>query len=229
MKERPILFSAPMVRAILAGTKTQTRRIMKPQPVCNGFGKPGEDTGFEIPCYEDSYPPSAMLWPDSSGGMLNGDAGHPWLGIDRLWVKETFHRDIEHNRTFYRADEGEDGTVPYLMDGAGGFGGGVGNAIIEKWTPSIFMSRGYSRLNLEILDVCAERLHKISEADARAEGITETDWYVAKFAEIASAGFGDTSALGRASYRELWKAINGPDSWEENPWVWVITFRRIDP
>lgn len=215
-----------MVRALLAGAKTQTRRIMKPQPISNGFGPP--DPVHDIPCYCDSYPPSAMLWPNEHGGMLNGDAGHPWLGVDRLWVKETFHRDNDHQRTFYRADMDEsDGTVPYLMDGAGGFGGGVGSARIAKWTPSIFMRRGYSRINLEILDVTAERLQKISEADARAEGVESLAWFRDKLKLVTSVGFGDTSSLGRAAYQHLWGEINGPDSWEKNPWVWVISFRAI--
>lgn len=139
-----------MVGAILAGHKSQTRRVIKPQPVQNGFGKPGADTDWEIPCYEGSYPPSAWLWPDEHGGMLNGDAGSPWHGVDRLWVKETF--SMPGGSMHYRADE-------------------IDHSEVFRWTPSIFMPRWASRITLEITDVCAERLLSITEADAIAEGV----------------------------------------------------------
>lgn len=225
MNEKPILFSGPMVNAILDGRKLQTRRVIKPQPIPNGFGKPGEDTGWEIPCHEGSYPPSAMLWPDERGGMLNGDAGHPWSGVDRLWVKETFSPDTDHNRIFYRADACDEGKeVPYLISGAGGFGGGVGHARIDKWKPSIFMPRRASRILLEITDVRAEPLQEITENDAISEGIDR---------------FGETSWLGapgtppesdpRQAYRHLWDSINAKRGlgWNANPFVWAISFKRV--
>ncbi len=223
MKERPILFSAPMVRAILAGTKTQTRRVMKPQPIQNGFGPP--DPVYDIPCYCDYYPPSAMLWPDEHGGILNGDAGHPWLGVDRLWVKETFcydnHTYVEQYKaepwrglpdagtadTYYRASEANPDIFP-------------------KWKPSIFMPRWASRITLEIVDVRAERLNAISEEDAEAEGAHRKIWITSP---ISAGAMGATGERGtrREGYREIWEDINGAGSWALNPWVWAITFRRL--
>jgi hypothetical protein len=217
--ELPILFSGPMVRAILNGSKTQTRRTLNPQPISNGFGNPGAYTGFEIPCHCDAYPPSAMLWPDENGGMLNGDAGHPWLGVDQLWVKETFSAHgafKDSGRKVYRADIA-DGKEPNGL----------------RWKPSIFCSRKASRISLEIVDVEAERLISISKEDAIAEGIEpvvfngETLWNNYEFKPHTKghhvAAFGDP----RESYRSLWQFINGPGNWDKNPFVWKISFKRI--
>lgn len=223
MKERPILFKGEMVRAILDGRKTQTRRIISPAPIQNGFGPP--DPVHDIPCHCDSYPPSAWLWPDERGGMLNGDAGHPWCGVDRLWVKETHvfenpdyvaqykaekwrgEPDPDKARVHYRATESAPETF-------------------ARWRPSIFMPRWASRITLEIVDVEAERLNAISEADAKAEGAPEpTGRRGAYPAPWATAKAGPTDY--RESYRSLWNKINGRGAWEKNPWVWVITFRRL--
>lgn len=222
MTERPILFSAPMVRAILEGRKTQTRRILKPQPIYNGFGKPGEDTGWEIPCHCGSYPPSALLWPDENGGMLNGDAGHPWVGVERLWVKETF--------AWHCNDKGE-GIVTYRSGGArfmlcedNGEGDpvAIGAAtepnsrfVPAKWKPSIQLPRWASRITLEIADVHAERLNDISEADAIAEG-------------VSLSGSSRHGYEARFAYQLLWEDINGFGSWANNPWVWVIKFKPTE-
>lgn len=205
MKECPILFSAPMVRALLAGTKTQTRRIIKPQPIQNGFGPP--DGVYDIPCHCDYYPPSAMLWPDRNGGMLNGDAGHPWLGIDRLWVKETF----------CVADDGVDNPFAFRADNWTECPAADG-----KWKPSIFMPRAASRITLEIEDVRAERLQAISEADAKAEGVKAWQSEGYRVAHNIFDGH-------KLAYAELWNEINGAGSWALNPWVWVIAFKRITP
>jgi hypothetical protein len=177
-KERPILFSGEMVRAILDGRKTQTRRVVKPKP---------DDSG---------------LW--------NNDKCPYGKPGDRLWVRETFF--VDGPRIQYRADH-------------------HGAPKETIWKPSIFMPRHASRILLEIADVRCERLRDISEADAIAEG-------VASFRPVP--GDGDPETLyanymnkGRLSYRKayfsfmtLWQSINGPESWNANPWVWVITFKR---
>ncbi len=157
MKERPILMSAPMVRAILAGSKTQTRRALRVQV-------PGK---------------SACPY---------GMAG------DRLWVRETFGHDGEptSRQVAYRAD----GEVPNI-----------------RWIPSIFMPRDLSRISLEVTEVRVERVTDISEADAIAEGIP---------AFITSP-----STIPRQQYSTLWNSINGKGSWDKNPWVWAVTFKRI--
>lgn len=212
-KERPILFSGPMVRAILAGTKTQTRRVVKPP---HSWVTPYAD-GDKAKAFE-------LFHAEVTGGFwiaadLNWDTGDHWqcgderlspnyLPGDRLWVKETFAET--DNGRFYRAD-GEE-----FLDADGGIFSG-------PWKPSIFMPRWASRLTLEITSVRVERLQDITEEDAIAEGV-----------EKLSHGFRDYSGkldaqLGQAttSYATLWESINGSGSWNVNPWVWAIEFKRI--
>jgi len=156
MKERPILFSAPMVRAILAGTKTQTRRVVKPQPL-----KPDPSHPSYFPFQPDDWVWSANSWSSTISNSPEGPAGwsrHCPYGQpgDRLWVRETFYHDPEDSLTLYRAD--------------GGFDGDQWDAGY-KWHPSIHMPRLISRITLKITDVRVQRLQAISEADALAEGV----------------------------------------------------------
>jgi len=162
MKSRPILFSTDMVQAILAGKKTQTRRIVKSRHFLKNcpYGQPG----------------------------------------DQLWVRETFKtvekpiRDsgsgaimaYDTPEYIYKADK-----LPHIQK-------------LIKWKPSIFMPREASRITLEITDIRVEKLHNITEEDAIAEG------------------FKDITAFGMK-----WVMLNGGPSWEGNPWVWVIKFKRI--
>jgi hypothetical protein len=194
VKERGILFSAPMVRALLAGTKTQTRRVVKPRD---------------------------LAWMDEHQGLRERDNAlrcpHGKPG-DRLWVRETFSDD--RAETIYRADGG----MPADWFDAG-----------SKWRPSIFMPRALSRITLDIVGVRVERLQDISEADAIAEGcateevVSDYDGAVIKVpAEIphpSGVGWqGWDTALDW--YADLWESINGPGSWDANPWVWVVEFKR---
>ena len=193
MKERPILFSAPMVRALLNGSKTQTRRAVKPSPVadirfCGGAYIPTNKHG-DI----------AVEAPHIASFSPYGQPG------DRLWVRETFidASSALHSCVIYRAD-GDD------------------QACGQSWKPSIFMPRWASRIMLEITDVRVERLQDISAADAQAEGIVpdgDGGWHLADTRHY----MGDPIS----SYASLWEYINGPDSWEANPWVWVIEFRKV--
>lgn len=200
MKEYPILFYAPMVRAILGGRKTQTRRVVKwrglqPCP----YGGPG----------------------------------------DHLWVKETFYafgrwetrysakkgRDEWHfvdmtidsgNRYHYAATES--------MPGAGDVAD-RSSALPTWWRrPSIFMPRAASRITPEIVSVRVKRLQDISEAEARTEGAPLVDEVSGR--EVL---FGEVSRIGsyRLGFRCLWESINGDGSWDANPWIWVIEFRRL--
>lgn len=205
MTERPILFSAPMVRAILDGTKTQTRRIAK--GVVTVHAVTGE--------------PLAKL--DSAGPRVPCPYGQPG---DRLWVRET-HAIVP--RTAYAHSEGVQQTLRqddhYEHDAAiyregwtrsnGGF----------SWRPSIHMPRWASRITLEVTSVRVERLQDISEADARAEGIDYDPGEGGVFHVSGLAGCCSEAATG--SYRKLWEQINGPESWATNPWVWVVEFKRI--
>jgi hypothetical protein len=222
MKCRPMLFSAPMVRALLAGRKTQTRRIVK-------------------------MPPGVTHIDRDNLGWLAGDPSWrncAWIPLscpygergNSLWVRETWaHVPV----TAYRCSDGVWQTdSPDDPDMAAVYAAGWDRSKPGRWRPSIHMPRWASRINLDITSVRIERLKGISEADAVAEGI-----------EPASSGWvnylwhGDHEAPAqtvdgwphqfsnysdpRGSYASLWERINGPDSWDANPWVWVITFRVV--
>ena len=215
MKERPILFSAPMVRAILEGRKTQTRRVVKqkinPHDFLGGIGDSRNDPynyGFENPEVMGHF----ITLPEQRCPF--GQVG------DQLWVRESFWRwgdyitktDESGERwtewhpqdlVGYRADHPE---KPESKDG-----------FVARAMPSIHMPRWASRIQLEITGVRVERLQGISEADARAEGIQfECDGRVPEYTE-------------RSEFRELWSSINGRESWDANPWVWVVEFQRVKP
>lgn len=182
MKERPILFSASMVNAILDGRKTQTRRIMKPQPTTNPFWGCAGSKGFGF--FDDLKP-------------IKGPYGKPG---DRLWVRETFGivDSLEGARSFVYRAEG-------WKDPSGLF----------KWRPSIHMPRLASRIQLEITSVRVERLKAISEVDAVAEGAP------------CGSCCAPQEGSHKAGFAQLWESINGSGSWNANPWVWVIEFKRV--
>lgn len=205
MKERPILFSAPMVRAILAGQKTQTRRIVKPQP----------DLVY------GSIP--ARFTPDDQrlgriGEVIRCPFGQPG---DRLWVKET---------TLKVEDHGYEGPVyAESDDGRACLSGGLAPSDdditeVEPWEikkrPSIFMPRSMARIILEVVDVRIEKLHDISAADCIAEGAPGGHGAIPGYAYNATP---------QEHYRHIWTSINGAASWEANPWVWVIEFNPRTP
>ena len=219
MKERPILFSAPMVRAINADRKTQTRRTVKPQPE---WTEPAtawtfHEDGHSGPgwyAHNDDYPEEGSLF-------YRCPYGQPG---DRLWVRETWqHANSPHGpyepgcTCFYRADYWDD---PHGMDGEKSPEGKY-----RAWIPSIHMPRAASRINLEVVHVRVEKLQDISEADAIAEGVQSVGggryW-------LGADGLTPRGSAVTA-YRDLWIHINGAESWDENPWVWVVEFKRIEP
>lgn len=222
MKERPILFSAPMVRAILDGRKTQTRRIA-PVSKLDIRQHDGEMVTWSVAF---SKPVKGVL-SSHSGGKLSTDQacrivasqfcpyGQPG---DRLWVRETWARDSEDGALFYRADVGRSGDADdwerNRLDGAPNY----------RWRPSIHMPRAASRITLEITGVRVERLQDISEADARAEGSPPSHPSIDAISQ--EFGFCD---FPRSWYAQLWDQINGAGSWNANPWVWVVEFRRVAP
>lgn len=200
MKERPILMSAPMVRAILAGTKTQTRRVVKPQPswVADPF------VPFKS---DDADPESIILCPYGQPG-------------DRLWVRENFSgpwcmETQDGSAAVPPSKWGLGSRIWYWADGEPSYG---------DWTrprPSIHMPRWASRITLEVTGVRVERLQDISVADAIAEGVNiHPDHHGKPRESIYSAV---------EAYRDLWEQINGPGSWDANPLVWVVEFERIKP
>jgi hypothetical protein len=206
MTERPILFNAPMVRAIPTGAKTQTRRVVK--------ARSDKDMG-----------PRCVLQPHEIAGEVNGGNyrncpyGEPG---DRLWVRETWYCDD------YRVQRG-----PYLKpddmdvaeaqcDGTLVYRASSGDHPYEAeqpiWRPSIHMPRWASRITLEVTDVRVERLQDISEADAQAEGVEP---------------YRLPCHPGRESLRHvdgfvlLWNSLNPLANWCSNPWVWVVSFQRV--
>lgn len=198
-KERPILFSAPMVRAILDGGKTQTRRVIRNQPIAsNGRNK------FDFTNYSDDEGAN-QYWTNKGFWHAKSQYGKP---ADKLWVKETF-KEYNDWLYVYKAD-GEDTLYSNIA-----------------WKPSIFMPRKASRILLEITNIRVERLQDISEADAIAEGI-ELETGTAHWKNYdASRGGWRYWECPIQSYRTLWESINGNGSWDLNPWVWVIEFKRI--
>jgi len=238
VKERPILFSAPMVRAILEGRKTVTRRALNAQSLKNiGYGvQLGE-------CHE--LPSEGPLHPNSIG-YYTDFCPHGQPG-DRLWVRETWGvishdfddqgnmidwtpdrpatpiREMPFGRGYYS------GHAIYRADGeavwAGDDDGGGDDR--SAWKPSIHMPRIASRILLEITEVRVERLQDISEEQAKAEGVRlYTDhaelgdwWHV--------EGIETYSADPRKSFELLWSSVGG--DWQANPWVWVVEFKRVTP
>ena len=210
MKERPILFSAPMVLALLAGTKPQTRREVKKKAA--------------LDCLACGFEPSFLAHPGNADLCPYGQPG------DRLYVRETWQHSnhpfgpLDRDcHIFYRADYWDD---PHGMDGEKSPEGKY-----REWKPSIHMPRWASRITLEITGVRVERLQDLSEADAEAEGIelvrvSESDYryldYLAK--DCRDITYGSPVQ----SYASLWEFINGPGSWNANPWVWVIDFQVVD-
>lgn len=191
MKEIPILFSGEMVRAILDGRKTQTRRVIKLS---------NRSRHDEPPIYD-----SAIGWRFKGGPNLQCPYGHPG---DRLWVRETW--GVLHQGSFGRI---KDAYVYRATDD-----GAVERRYRDfKWRPSIHMPRGISRITLEITGVRVQRVQEISVEDCIAEGL------------VTYAREHDAKCDLQDQFIALWDSINSARGfgWEENPWVWVIEFKRI--
>ena len=223
MKERPILFSEPMVRAILVGRKTQTRRVVKQVPHWQHCGRDIMEWGLSD-CYTDD---KGSHWLDIQTHV--DDNSHDEIKCpfgqhgDRLWVRENGWERPDRTRKQMR--EGADTWAPYYYDADGicvadidGFG--------FKRRPSIHMPRWASRITLEITAVRVERLQDISEEDAEAEGVYE---YIGE-PQVECDGqvlhFPDASFV--RGYLSVWESIHGPGSWAANPWVWVLEFPRVE-
>jgi hypothetical protein len=218
MNEKPIPVKEHGVRAILSGTKTQDRRLVKPQPEAQHDGEPYWHVGgYRVWSYR---PPSAV--PLRAGGNpLPCPYGAPGT---KLWVREAWRtppsldhrppRDIDPNLAACVRYEAE-GPPTTLLWG--------------KLRPGMFMPRWASRITLEVVSVRVERLQDISEADCLAEG---ADCWVCGgpidgTSENDCACF-HTKAAARDSYRALWESLNGAGSWDANPWLWVVEFRRLE-
>lgn len=201
MKERPILFSGPMVRGLLDGSKTQTRRVVKPQPTTEIRSGLMGHWSIQPDVREFSCP-----------------YGQPG---DRLWVRERFCPIYPQDPTY---NNGEPIEYDYAATYVHGYRLGDSLGLKKKWKPSIHMPRAASRITLEITGVRVERLQDISEADAIAEGAKQTDgqWWTHDPSDPIT---GNDPV---ESYRRLWESINGPGSWDANPWAWAIEFKRVE-
>lgn len=216
MTERGMIFNADMVRAVLDGRMTQTRRIMKVQPV---------SVKFEPRFIIDSTKRSEIgkwCWAEP-GVFVNPRRSAlfscPFGAVgDRLWVRETWSEDFANyypnDRVWYAADDDRRLDIE-IVDGVRGIYSPESDVHVPfRWRPSIHMPRRASRITLEITGVRVERLNDISEDDAKAEG-----------APTECCVIGDKHFLG---FRSLWRCIYGADSWQANPWVWVIEFKRVE-
>lgn len=237
MSEKPILFSGPMVRALLCGAKTQTRRLVRvPES-----GLPVSLDGYEYRSDKDYF--GALVRQDDLGAScypLRAQYGVPG---DRLWVREAWglRRHLDHsdwNRGSLRGLGAlpEDWEIDYRAD----YGTNQESCF---WRPGIHMPRWASRIMLEITEVRVEQLQEISEGDAKAEGVlipvTDSECppgkvrplmrvphpYVPRSGSIVDLA---EDELYRAEFAALWDDINekrGP--WASNPWVWVVSFRKL--
>lgn len=223
MKERGMIFNAEMVRAIIDGRKTMTRRIMKVQPENSELGLSriiDSSVAKEVGMY---------FWSQADAcGVKRRSKPFPCpFGAvgDRIWVRETFSGHYLDDAQIHDIKDGRDKATDlceYRADYPDGYQASDG------WTPSIHMPRWASRITLEITGVRVERLQNISDEDVDAEGFSG-DYPTSIFPNLFPGESNDWSHLSmRDCYGVLWKSIYGEESWQDNPWVWVISFKRVE-
>lgn len=230
MKQRPIFFNTEQVQAILAGRKTQTRRIAKPQPHSEFTHAEFETNGWAF--YEtDKDTDDNGRFPDANGfEHVTCPYGQPG---DRLWVRERFYK-------YTGTQPGVNPKFRYFADGE------IDQSDLRLWTawdskPSIHMPKEAARIFLQIEEIRVERLHDITEADALAEGILQEKhefvtfpgkpsiWQRKDYLKTAETGVPHYKTItAQASFSTLWQSIHGSESWDANPWVFVITFQKIE-
>lgn len=234
MKERGMIFNGEMVRAILDGRKTQTRRIMAPQPaddIERGIFPNPEVIGWKSSrrhkhgsttahfCHYGK--PGDRIWVRETWGVVSHAFSDDGLMID--WVPDrpaTAIHEMPFGNGYYS------GYAIYAADGDFTWGDDDGYEDGRScWKPSIHMPRAASRILLEITDVRVERLNAINEHDAQAEGVAKLR---GGFWKHYQPGWTQHQLSARGSFVTLWKSIYGDESWNSNPWVWVISFERIE-
>lgn len=219
-----------MVRAILEGRKTQTRRIVKPQPPAYIDELHGNDLRGRAPYRLEHDETGAVL---GSGFQDDNDVFYKCpYGIpgDRLWVRETWCRKLDDGCFVYNAEGNLDASCCHYRadgdhvakdDGDGGTEYTKSGREASPWSPSIHMPRWASRITLEVVAVRVERLQEISNNDAITEGFDGERW-------LDSDGSEGRGVEPWERFRELWHEINGTESWSANPWVWVVEFKRLE-
>ncbi|HCQ8347255.1 TPA: hypothetical protein OMD81_001148 [Klebsiella variicola] len=232
MKERGMIFNAEMVRALLSGRKTQTRRIMKVQPKPSK-SRPG-DFWFSSKKLESMVHVSDLApgnSPIADYHLFIQEHCCPFGAVgDRIWVRETFQGPLfdydlmdsyckdpaPFERPEFCVYKADGVPAPEFYD--------ADDELHCCWRPSIHMPRWASRILLEITDVRVERLNAISQEDAQAEGMELTGW---------RPTYSDPDSGGEVmtpydNFAELWSSIYGAENWQANPWVWVIEFKRVE-
>lgn len=216
MTERGMIFNAEMVRAILDGRKTQTRRPVK-------FPVHDKNLGCELAGNE-------LAGELSAGNYLNSAFGKPG---DRIWVRETFQGPLfdydlmdsyckdptPFERPEFCVYKADGVPAPEFYD--------ADDELHCCWRPSIHMPRWASRILLEITDVRVERLNAISEEDATAEGVPPAGSLLPDYPGTFLTPKGDF-AKAKVAFQRLWESIYGAENWQANPWVWVIEFKRVE-
>ncbi|EMM3172366.1 morphogenetic protein [Serratia marcescens] len=213
MKERPVIFNGEMVRAILDGRKTQTRREVSDRHLHL------IDVASQV---GECYPLESGIDHANSQSYYREHCPFGRIG-DRLWVRETF---MDLTGTGIEATTGKFEGFAYRADTpAGSYGDEVRKDYGLKWTPSLHMPRKACRILLEITAVRVERLNDISQEDAQAEGMELTGW-IPSYSNPDNAGFDETFTP-YDNFAMLWESIYGAESWIANPWVWVIEFKQV--
>lgn len=232
-KQLPILFSTQMVQAIMAGRKTMTRRIVKPQPNENGISFMKNPPLDWEQIYKEEWKPWKLETEEGESISLKCPYGQPG---DILWVRETFAY------TQFAFDKSLIGIGEYGIQGSEIYKSDEENSDWDgKWKPSIFMPKDACRTWLEITNVRPERLQDISEEDAISEGIYDGKMHFEELCNIPKNQIASDSkkwfdyfyskdyrmTKAKHSFETLWQSINGEQSWDANPWVWVISFKQI--
>lgn len=217
-KERPMLFGTPMVKAILDGHKSMTRRVLKVQPEWVDSKNPMVSSGWSYVNPKSSQKlssyPNAKDFGEALAGVIKCSYGQ--IG-DRLWVRETWSThacfdDVKPKDLTVRS-------VHYWANGLVQTG---------KKRPSIFMPRWACRILLEITEIRVERLNQISREEAVKEGLLKLPATGRYVINQGDQYFGMASNNPCEVFEWLWESINGEGSWATNPWVWVICFKKLE-
>jgi hypothetical protein len=224
IKERPILFWAPMVRAILEGRKTVTRRELKKQAALDCLAAGFEPAFLALPGNADLCPygqPGERLWVRETWGVISHDFDEHGNMVD--WKPDrpaSAIREMRFGQGYYS------GHVIYRADGEAAWAGDDdgGGDDRSAWKPSIHMPRIASRILLEITAVRVERLQDITYEEAVAEGVHRDS--ACRMWTATDEG-GPCHKYPVLAFRDLWSGINGAEAWDANPWVWVVEFTRV--